>query len=78
MFINDTNLKSVSQTLKVYKDKKKNIKSGNDNLIRNYGIGAQIIKDLKINKMILVSRSLKKVIGLEGYDLKIIRQEILK
>ncbi len=78
VFINDTNLKSVSQTLKVYKDKKKNIKSGNDNLIRNYGIGAQIIKDLKINKMILVSRSLKKVIGLEGYDLKIIRQEILK
>ncbi len=77
VFINDTNLKSVTQTLKDYKDKQKtnNLK---DNLIRNYGIGAQIIKDLKIKKMILITRSLKKVIGLEGYNIKIVKQEILK
>ena len=29
----------------------------NNNILRYYGIGAQIIKDLKINKMILVSRT---------------------
>ena len=75
VFINNTNAKSVSQTLKAYKVK--NIHNGNDNLIRNYGIGAQIIKDLKINKMILVTSSPKKVIGLEGYDIKIAKQEIL-
>ena len=76
IFIKDTNLKSVSQTLKDYKDKF-NQKNQNDKLIRNYGIGAQIIKDIKIKKMILVTSSLKKV-GLDGYDKKIINQEIIK
>jgi len=76
VFIKDTNLKSVTQTLKDYKDKDF-YKKGNDKLIRNYGIGAQIIKDLKIKKMILITKSPKKVIGLEGYDIKIIKQEII-
>ena len=49
-----------------------------NNIIRYYGIGAQIIKDLGIKNMILVSRSKKKIIGLEGYGIKIIRQEIIK
>ena len=77
VFINDTNLKSVSETLKDYKDKLLRNKT-KDNLIRNYGIGAQIIKDLKIKKMILITSSPKKVIGLDGYNIKIVKQEILK
>ena len=77
VFIRDTNLKSVTQTLKDYKNKEF-YKKGNDKLIRNYGIGAQIIKDLKIKKMILISRSPKKVVGLDGYDIKIVKQEIIK
>ena len=76
VFIKDTNLKSVTQTLKDYKNKNF-YKKGNDKLIRNYGIGAQIIKDLKIKNMILITKSPKKVIGLEGYDIKIIKQEII-
>ncbi len=76
VFIKDTNLKSVTQTLKDYKDKNF-YKKGNDKLIRNYGIGAQIIKDLKIKKMILITKSPKKVIGLDGYDIKIVKQEII-
>ena len=76
VFIKDTNLKSVTQTLKDYKNKKF-YKKGNDKLIRNYGIGAQIIKDLKIKKMILITKSPKKVIGLEGYDIKITKQELI-
>ena len=75
VFIKDTNLKSVTQTLKSYKNK--DLKKGNDRLIRNYGIGAQIIKDLKIKKMILITKSPKKVIGLEGYDIKITKQELI-
>ena len=50
----------------------------NNNILRYYGIGAQIIKDLNIKKMILVSRSKKKIIGLDGYGIKIIKQEIIK
>ena len=53
-------------------------KVGKDKLIRNYGIGAQIIKALNIKKMILVTRSKKKVIGLDGYGIKITKQEIIE
>ena len=77
VFIRDTNLKSVSETLKSYKNKKFYNK-GSDKLIRNYGIGAQIIKSLNIKNMILVTRSKKRVIGLDGYGIKIAKQEIIK
>ena len=76
VFIKDSNLKSVTQTLKDYKNK--NIKqSENNKQIRNYGIGAQIIKDLKIKKMILITKTPKKIIGLEGFDIKITKQELI-
>ena len=77
VFIKDTNLKSVSQTLRDYKSKKF-YRKGQDKLIKNYGIGAQIIKSLKIKNMILVTRSKKKVVGLDGYGIKITKQEIIK
>ena len=77
IFIRDTNLKSVSQTLRDYKSNKF-YKNGQDKLIKNYGIGAQIIKTLNIKNMILVTRSKKKVVGLEGYGIKITKQEIIK
>ncbi len=48
------------------------------NILRYYGIGAQIIKELKIKNMILVSRSKKRIIALKGYGIKIKKQEILK
>ena len=76
IFIKDTNLKSVTQTLKDYKNKNF-YRRGNDKLIKNYGIGAQIIKDLKIKNMILITKSPKKVIGLEGYGIKITKQELI-
>ena len=77
IFIRDPNLKSVTQTLKQY-NSKIFYKKGHDKLIRNYGIGAQIIKSLNIKNMILVTRSKKKVVGLDGFGIKIIKQEILK
>ena len=77
VFIRDTNLKSVTQTLRDYKSKNF-YKKGKDKLIKNYGIGAQIIKSLNIKKMILVTRSPKKIVSLEGFGIKIIKQEIIK
>ena len=77
IFINNTNLKSVTETLKNYKNKNLSTRKDKGNHIKNYGIGAQIIKDLKIKNMILISKSPKKVIGLEGYDIKITKQEII-
>jgi 3,4-dihydroxy 2-butanone 4-phosphate synthase/GTP cyclohydrolase II len=77
IFIRDTNLKSVSEVLKNYNEKTY-YKKGSDKLIKNYGIGAQIIKSLNVKKMILVTRSKKRVVGLDGYGIKIIKQEIIK
>ena len=57
-------------------NKNESIKS--TNILRYYGIGAQIIKDLKIKNMVLVSRAKKKIIGLDGYGIKITKQEIIK
>ena len=58
---------------------KKNKKNDSENTtLRYYGVGAQIIKDLKVKNMILVTRKRKKIIGLEGFGLKIKKQEIIK
>ncbi len=37
--------------------------------LRDYGIGAQILQDLGVKNMILLTNSPKSVIGLDGYDL---------
>ncbi len=42
--------------------------------LREYGIGAQILKDLGVGKMRLLTNNPKKVIGLEGYGLTITEQ----
>lgn len=39
--------------------------------LRNYGTGAQILTDLGVKNMILLTSTKKAVIGLEGYGLKI-------
>ena len=46
--------------------------------LRYYGLGAQIIKDFNVKNMILLSRIKKKIIGLEGFGLKIKKQIIIK
>ena len=45
--------------------------------IRENGIGAQIIRDQGVKDMILLSKSKMEVVGLEGFDIKIIDQRNL-
>ncbi len=42
--------------------------------LRDYGIGAQILKDLGIHKMKILTNNPKKVVGLEGYGLEIVER----
>ena len=42
--------------------------------MRNYGIGAQILVDLGVRKMRLMTNNPKKIVGLDGYGLSIIEQ----
>jgi len=39
--------------------------------LRDYGLGAQIIKDLDIRKLRLLTNNPKKIIGLEGYGIEV-------
>ena len=56
---------TLSQRIKSNADDKKNSQ------LRDYGVGAQILIDLGIKNMILISNSKKTIVGLEGYGLKI-------
>ncbi len=64
--------------LLIINNQNKTLKSNDINTLRYYGIGAQIIKDLNVKNMILLSRSRKKIIGLDGFNLKIKKQIIVK
>ncbi|HSR36365.1 MAG TPA: bifunctional 3,4-dihydroxy-2-butanone-4-phosphate synthase/GTP cyclohydrolase II [Desulfurivibrionaceae bacterium] len=39
--------------------------------LRDYGIGAQILRDLGVRQMRLITNNPKKIVGLEGYGLKV-------
>ncbi|BCX49155.1 bifunctional 3,4-dihydroxy-2-butanone-4-phosphate synthase/GTP cyclohydrolase II [Haloferula helveola] len=42
--------------------------------LRDYGMGAQILQDLGVGKIRLLTNNPKKVVGLEGYGLEIVEQ----
>ncbi|MEE8430882.1 MAG: bifunctional 3,4-dihydroxy-2-butanone-4-phosphate synthase/GTP cyclohydrolase II [Candidatus Desulfatibia sp.] len=42
--------------------------------MRNYGIGAQILVDIGVKKMKLITNNPKKMVGLEGYGLSVVEQ----
>jgi len=44
------------------------------NQLRDYGVGAQILLDLGVREMILLSNTPKQIIGLEGYGLSVVEQ----
>ncbi|HPB80722.1 MAG TPA: bifunctional 3,4-dihydroxy-2-butanone-4-phosphate synthase/GTP cyclohydrolase II, partial [Spirochaetota bacterium] len=51
-----------------------NIKLGFPPDLRDYGIGAQILVDLGIGTMRLMTNNPKKIVGLEGYGLEIVER----
>lgn len=48
------------------------IDGGSNRELRDYGVGAQILTDLGVSQMILLSNTRPNVVSLEGYDLEII------
>jgi 3,4-dihydroxy 2-butanone 4-phosphate synthase / GTP cyclohydrolase II len=42
--------------------------------LRDYGVGAQILRDLGIRKIRLLTNNPKKIIGLEGYGLTVVKR----
>ena len=48
------------------------IDGGSNRELRDYGVGAQILADLGVSQMVLLSNTRPNVVSLEGYDLEII------
>lgn len=51
-----------------------NVKLGFKPDLRDYGLGAQILRDLGVRKMRLLTNNPKKIVGLEGYGLKVVER----
>jgi 3,4-dihydroxy 2-butanone 4-phosphate synthase/GTP cyclohydrolase II len=51
-----------------------NLSLGFPSDLRDYGIGAQILVDLGLHKIRMLTNNPKKIIGLEGYGLKVVEQ----
>lgn len=67
IMVRDTNEGAISNLLKSQVDRE----SKGENKLREYGVGAQILIDLGIKKMKLISDSNTIPLNLEGYDLEI-------
>ncbi|MBM4159263.1 MAG: GTP cyclohydrolase II RibA, partial [Ignavibacteria bacterium] len=51
-----------------------NIELGFQPDLRDYGIGAQILRDIGLKKIKLLTNNPKKIIGLKGYGLEIVER----
>lgn len=51
-----------------------NLELGFEEDLRDYGLGAQILLDIGVRKLRLMTNNPKKIVGLEGYELKIIER----
>jgi len=46
--------------------------------LRDYGVGAQILLDLGVSDMILLSNTQRTIVGLEGYGLRVVGQRAIE
>jgi 3,4-dihydroxy 2-butanone 4-phosphate synthase/GTP cyclohydrolase II len=67
-------IKAYKLQEKGYDTVEANLKLGYGQDLREYGLGAQILADLGLKTISLLTNNPKKVVGLEGYGLRIVKQ----
>src|SRR5579872_2262845 len=45
--------------------------------LRDYGVGAQILVDLGVREMILLTTTHRTIVGLEGYGLTVVEERLI-
>ena len=70
VLIRDGRQDSISKQIEAHR-------TGEPNQQRDYGIGAQILVDLGVSDMVLLSGSHRSYIGLDGYGLRVVEERPL-
>ncbi len=60
---------------RILRREKEEVKDTNE--LRDYGVGAQILSDLGVKEIVLLSNHIRNIVGIEGHGLKIIGQRPL-
>ena len=74
LLIRDTDKTSFSDRVKAMTGESE----GASTKLIDYGVGAQMLLDLGISEMILLSNSAKTIVGLEGYELAVVEQRAIE
>ena len=56
---------------KRWKKKISTLSQNKKNILKEYGVGAQILLDLGVKKITLLTKSSKNIVGIDGFGLEI-------
>ena len=76
ILIRDTG-KSIINSLITNQSNSNNQRHENSDELRIYGMGAQILSEIGVKKMILLTNTEWKFIGLEAFDIEIVKTQLI-
>jgi 3,4-dihydroxy 2-butanone 4-phosphate synthase/GTP cyclohydrolase II len=68
VLLRDARLDALSRRVKGGDDHERDLQ---ERMLRDYGVGAQVLRDLGVRRMVLLSNTPQKIIGLDGYGLTV-------
>ncbi|HEY8578261.1 MAG TPA: 3,4-dihydroxy-2-butanone-4-phosphate synthase [Beijerinckiaceae bacterium] len=66
---------SVTGVSRTVKEREGHLRERPIHELRQYGVGAQILADLGLRKIVLITNSQRNIVGLEGYGIEVVAQQ---